>query len=201
MVNAPRRASTSGRRIPFRAAGITRRNARTFRSRPPVARRLFADENEIGRGIGRGVAPLNLPTPSTLPPGGYRRDRPPTPFGEERIDVEHTAGPSTSREEAASGVPQWSPGSPPRSYSPTRAPNYPLSRIGGLPPRARPPTPNYSPVQDHSNPSYSPVQDHSDLDYSPRTPDYPPPPVEELTDEAVSELLEYLNSEEFLDSW
>ena len=201
MVNPPRRASTSGRRIPFRAASITRRNAQTSRTRLPVARRLFAIEGEIGIGIGRGAAPLVLPTPSTLPPGSYRRDRPPTPFGEERIGVEFTDGPSTSQEEAAPGALQWSPGSPPRSYSPTRTPNYPPSRIEAIPPRAPSSVPNYSPVQDHSNPSYSPVQDLLTTEHSPRTPDYPPPPAEGLSDEAISEILEYLNSEEFLDSW
>ncbi|XP_025261908.1 proline-rich extensin-like protein EPR1 [Camponotus floridanus] len=59
--------------------------------------------------------------------------------------------------------------SPVRSFAPSRA--YPYRPPRNPPavlqeeqqPRARPPSPNYSPIQDSSNPSYSPVRTPEDL--------------------------------------
>jgi len=216
MVNARRPDPITRREFPLRHAGVTRREIfrqRLLRDRPSVARQLFVDRDNIPSNIIRAAndredtlfdlsfAPLSLEFNSEAI-NNY--SRPAIPAGVELEEEEDITRPtdSDSLSDASTiivdlygltdGIPLGLLRAWERNAEIRRSPVTLDRQVQTSPPPSPPRTPD-----SYSTPNYSPVQPGEiPFDFSP-LPISPSP--EGFEDAVVNDILDYLDSDEFLD--
>jgi len=214
MVNTQRPDPITRREFPLRNAGVARRELyrqRLLRDRPSVARQLFIDRDEIPAGVTRAAtdredtlfdlsfAPL---PPEFNPEAVTNRNLPAIPAGEEseKEDITETIYSDSSSDASTIIVDLNNPtdGIPLgllRAWE--RNAEIPATRdqqVQTSPPPSPPRTPDS--FSGYFPPNYSPVAlgeiDLEPIDISPSE--------ESSIDWETNQILDYLNSEEFLDS-
>lgn len=207
MVNALRIDPVLRREIPFHRAGIRRREyfrQRLLRDRRTVPYHLYVDRDEIPSEIIRAVndrenTPHDLsfaPLPSELNPENSRQHQA-IPAGEEP-EEEQESSDSCSVSSTASTIvldPDNLTAGIPRGLLRAWEANAEIRRDRQVQTSPRRPDSPAS-FSDYSTPDYSPVRPgefgFDPVDISPAE--------EDLADQAVNHFLDYLNSEEFLDT-